>query len=79
MYSLIGLTEHAALNKGVDAVNKLGVMARDADLILYINGHKVYEISDANYLTGKFGIFVGGINVDDLTVWVDQIRYWNNP
>lgn len=79
MYSLIGLTEHAALNKGVDAVNKLGVMARDADLVLYINGHKVHEISDANYLTGKFGIFVGGINVDDLTVWVDQIRYWNNP
>lgn len=79
MHSLIGLTDHPAVNAGEDVVNKLGVLARDENLALYINGQKVREISDANYLEGRFGIFVGGTNVDDLTVWVDQIRYWDNP
>ncbi len=79
MHTLIGLTDHPAINAGEDVVNKLGVMARGADLALYINGQKVREISDSNYLEGRFGFFVGGINVDDLTVWVDQVRYWDSP
>jgi len=79
MYALIGLTAHDAINQGAGVVNKLGVMANGSNLALYINGQKVNEISDSYHLIGKFGIFVGGINVNNLTVWVDQIRYWENP
>lgn len=79
MHSLVSPTAHAAIEEGPDVVNKLGVLARGANLALYINGQKVQEISDSNYLEGRFGIFVGGINVEDLTVWVDQIRYWDEP
>jgi len=79
MYSLIGLTSSDAINEGEEEVNKIGIMAKDSNLTLYINGEKVNEVSDANYLEGRFGVFVGGTNVEDLTVWVDQIRYWDVP
>ena len=76
MHFPIVWTEDDAINKGEDETNTLGIMADGAKLTLYINGEKVDEVSDNSYLAGSFGIFVGGTNVDDLTVWVDQIRYW---
>jgi len=79
MNALVPWTAHDSIEMGEDAINKLGVMARSSSLALYINGQKVQELSDSSYLEGQFGIFVGGTNVDDLTVWVDQIRYWVDP
>lgn len=79
MHSLIAPTAYPAINKGPNVDNKLGVMARGADLAFYINGEKIQEVTDSNYLQGKFGIFVGGGSANNLTVWVDQIRYWENP
>ncbi|MDW7754085.1 MAG: family 16 glycoside hydrolase [Brevefilum sp.] len=76
MYSPIAWTESDAINQGEDEMNTMGIMAEGAQLTFYINGEKVDEVSDNAYLAGSFGIFVGGTNVDDLTVWVDQIRYW---
>lgn len=79
MHFLINRTANDAINEGANVVNRLGVMARGANLAFYINGQKVNEVSDSNYLEGKFGIFVGGTNVDNLSVWVDQVRYWTVP
>jgi hypothetical protein len=76
MYSPIDWTEDDAINTGEDVFNTLGIMAEGATLTFYINGEKVDEVTDNAYLAGSFGIFVGGINTEDLTVWVDQIRYW---
>ncbi|MFU8826261.1 MAG: family 16 glycoside hydrolase [Brevefilum sp.] len=79
MHFPVNWTAHNAIIKGENVVNKLGVMAQGQNLALYINGQKVQEIADANYLEGKFGFFVGGTNVEDLTLWVDQVRYWTQP
>ena len=79
MHFPINWTAHDAIQEGADVVNKIGVMARGANLALYINGQKVNEVTDSNYLSGWFGIHVSGTNVDDLSVWVDQIRYWDEP
>jgi hypothetical protein len=79
MHFLINWTGDDAIKEGSNVVNKLGVMARGSNLALYINGQKVNEVTDSNYLEGKFGFFVGGINVEDLSVWVDQVRYWTEP
>lgn len=79
MHFLVNRTANDAIQKGENVVNKLGVMARGANLALFINGQKVHELSDATHLEGKFGFFVGGTNVDNLAVWVDQVRYWTNP
>lgn len=79
MYFPVNWTSHDAIQKGEKVVNKLGVLARGENLALYINGQKVKEVTDSNYLDGKFGFFVGGTNVDNLSVWVDQVRYWVDP
>jgi len=79
MQFLINRTASDAINEGADVENKLGVMARGANLALYINGEMVNEVTDSDFLEGKFGFFVGGFNVDNLSVWVDQVRYWTIP
>ncbi len=79
MHTPIQWTAHTAINTGENAVNKLGIWAEDASIALYINGEKVNDLQDNAYLEGSFGIFVGKDNTDDLTIWVDEIRYWQIP
>lgn len=79
MHFLVNWTSHDSIKEGNNVVNKLGVMARASNLAFYINGQKVNEVTDSNYLEGKFGFFVGGTNVEKLSVWVDQVRYWTQP
>lgn len=79
MYFPVNWTESNTINTGENAINTLGVMAKETDLTLYINGQKVNEVSDNAYLEGSFGVFVGSVDTEDLTIWVDQIRYWENP
>lgn len=79
MHFPVNWTAHNAIIKGENVVNKLGVMGQGQNIALYINGQKVQEVADSNYLEGKFGLFVGGTNVEDLTLWVDQVRYWTQP
>ncbi len=79
MYFPVDWTESSAINTGENAINTLGVMAKGADLVLYINGQKVKEVSDNAYAEGSFGVFVGSVDTEDVTIWVDQIRYWEKP
>ncbi len=79
MYFPINWTASDAILEGEEQANRLGVMARDSELALYINGEKVDEVTDNAYLEGSFGIFVGKDATDNFTVWVDQVRYWENP
>jgi len=76
MHVLINRTASDAINPGTGEVNVLGIYAEDNDLMLYINGQMVDEISDSIYLNGKFGIFTFGSTNRNLSVWVDQVRYW---
>ncbi len=80
MTSLVSWRESDAINTGANEVNRLGVMAKGENLTLYINGEKINEVSNSAYLEGGFGVFVGSGGVtEDLTVWVDEIKYWDNP
>jgi len=79
MTTLESWTDSNTINIGDNAQNTLGVLTNDGTISLYINGVKVKEVSEGTFKTGLFGIFVGMDNVEDLTIWVDQIRYWTNP
>ena len=79
MYFPVNWTEDEAIKTGEKVVNKLGVMAEGEDITLYINGEKVDEVVDKAFLNGNFGIFVSSVNTEELTVWVDVVRYWENP
>jgi len=76
---LKNLTASALINKGKDQTNRLGVAAVGDSLTLFINGEKVEVIKDEVYASGFFGMFVNRDNTKDLTVKVEQVRYWVNP
>jgi hypothetical protein len=69
-------TASDVINKGKNQVNRLGVMTVGDRLLLYVNGEYVNEIVDDTYDLGFFGLFVNSDRTKDLTVYVDQVRYW---
>jgi len=80
MTYLLPWNESDAIKTDDDDLNRLGIMAKGENLTLFINGEKVDEVSDSAYLEGSFGVFVGSGGItEDLTVWVDEIKYWDNP
>lgn len=79
MHVIINWTQNTNIQTGVNNINRLGVMAQGANLGLYINGQLVNETVDDAYLSGQFGVFVGGRDVEDVEMWMGQIRYWENP
>ena len=76
---LKNLTASDLINKGKDQTNRLGVATVGDSLILFINGEKVEELKDETYPSGFFGLFVNRDNTKDLTVFVNQVRYWTDP
>ena len=77
MTSLVYWTASDKIIKGENVVNTLGVMAKGDTLTLYVNGSKVDEVKDKTFSEGIFGVFVGGDNGVDFTMWLDQVRYWD--
>jgi hypothetical protein len=69
-------TASDVINKGKNQVNRLGVMTVGDRLLLFVNGEYVDEIVDETYDLGFFGLFVNSDKTKDLTVYVDQVRYW---
>jgi hypothetical protein len=79
MQYLIYWTASDAIITDNNFQNTLGVMAKGNTLTFYINGQKVDDIVDNTFTKGGFGVYIMGINADDMAVWVDQVRYWENP
>jgi hypothetical protein len=79
MTSIIYQKSNSAIITGPEAVNRLGIMAENDKLSLYINGTLVNEVTDAQFNQGGFGIFVGSDTPNILTVSVDEIAYWSLP
>ncbi len=45
----------------------------------YINGEKVGEVSDNAYSAGYFGIYLNRDKTENMTIYVDDVKYWDNP
>jgi len=45
-------------------------------ILLYINGVQVDEIVDDTYDLGYFGVFINQDRTKNLTVFVEEVRYW---
>jgi hypothetical protein len=61
---------------GPDQTNRLGFWAKGSTLRLYANGKLLAEVTDGAYDEGRFGLFIGSANTEDLIVFVDEIAYW---
>ncbi len=79
MVNLINWTSNTAIKAGPNQTNKMGLMAVGSRLILYANGQMLGEVKDSTFAKGFFGVFVGARETQDMTIRVDQIRYWDNP
>jgi hypothetical protein len=69
--------EDKAILQGEDAINRLGVMATAGQFTLFVNGVKVGEVADTTFSSGYFGVLIGSDNTKDLTVKIDELRYWS--
>jgi hypothetical protein len=76
---LVNLTASDLINKGKDQANRLGVAAVGDNLTLFINGVKVNTVVDEKLEKGYFGVFINRDKTKDLTIKVDQVRYWADP
>ena len=79
MISLIAATKSDAINAGSNQTNRMGLMAVGDRLIVYANGQMLKEAKDNTFSQGYFGVFIGARETNNLTVQVDQARYWDNP
>ncbi len=79
MINLIDWTKSDAINSGQNQTNRMGLMAVGDRLIVYANGKMLKEADDNMFSQGYFGVFIGARETENLTVRVDQVRYWDNP
>ena len=77
---VIKLKNSPLIKAGSNQVNRLGVMAKDKKLSLYMNGKLLEEVTnDAFTGTGVFGYFIAGFKTAGFTYESTEIAYWNLP
>ncbi len=70
----------APIKAGPNQTNIMGIWMKGSTLRLYANGYKLSEFTDSTFDNGQFGLVVGSINTNNLTIYVDQVSYWDlNP
>ena len=72
-------TESGLIDAGKYKSNRLGIMAVGDQLIMYINGVKVGEVTDDTFNSGNFGIYINRNVTENLTIYVDDVKYWLDP
>ncbi len=76
---IIDWTPSSLIRTGPSQTNRLGLWAEGDNLRLYINGTLVAEVQDQGHEQGKFGLFIGSGQTQDMTVWVEEVAYWTLP
>ncbi len=78
MTLLVESTESEHINTGSGALNRLGVMAADDDISLYVNGFFLETINSVVYdAKGPYGVTINAIETNNLTVHFTELRYWD--
>jgi hypothetical protein len=73
-------TANSNIVSGSGKVNRLGVMAKDNSIKLYINGNLVKEVIDSTISNkGYIGAYSAAYEDPDFTVQLDEISLWTLP
>jgi hypothetical protein len=68
------------IGSGSNQTNRLGVMAKDNKITLYLNGKVLEEVTNDTYPSaGTFGYFIAGFKTPGFTYESTEIAYWNLP
>lgn len=75
--TLVSLTSDTHLLSGSGQVNRLGIMAEDKTLRLYINGQLVKELTDDGITDkGYIGAYVSAHENPNFTVQLEELKLW---
>jgi hypothetical protein len=66
----------ASIKVGANQTNVMGLWMKGTSIKVYANGHLVAEFIDDTYDKGQFGLVIGSVNTENLTVSVDLVEYW---
>ena len=69
-------TNSAKILTGPEQTNKLGISLSGDTIKLYANDYLLVELSDSTYDAGRFGLFIGSTNTENLKIYVNDISYW---
>lgn len=78
MEELIEFTESDLINAGEDGTNRLGVLTVGDYITIFLNGEEIGQITDDSYEKGFFGIYLNADKSEDLTIYVDDVKYWTD-
>jgi hypothetical protein len=77
---LVPWTNNSEIKDGSNQSNRIGVTVNGANYSLYVNGQKIQDVSDGEFMTQtKIGVFIAAFNTPDFTVAMDQINMWAIP
>jgi hypothetical protein len=64
--------ESAAINQGLNQINKLHVAAESGNMIFSINGQEVGRVTDNNYMSGDIGLYAQTLGFPGVHVQFDN-------
>ena len=67
------------INQGENETNRLGVMAVENKISVYLNGEEVDTVENEAFTKGYFGLYINRDKTENLTVYVDKVAYWADP
>ena len=65
------------IHTGANQTNIMGIWMKGSTLRVYANGFKLAEFTDSTYSQGQFGLVIGSTDTNNLTIYVDQVAYWD--
>jgi hypothetical protein len=78
--NIVDWTQSDSILTGPNQVNRIGVLVKDNNYSLYINGKLISTKSDDTFSAeGIFGAYIASINTVNLTVSVQAMDFWNLP
>jgi hypothetical protein len=65
--------ESRSVKTGLNATNKLGVMAESGNLIFFVNGSEVGRVTDNEFKEGDIGLFAQSLGFGGISVHFDNL------
>lgn len=79
-FNVVGWTADSKILAGSGQVNRLGVMAVDNSIKLYVNGVLIKETSDSSInKSGYVGAYIAAYDDPGFTVQMEEISLWSLP
>lgn len=79
-HTIINWTTDSAILTGANQENRIGVMLKDNQISLYINGKFIQTFNnDVLKEMGHYGVFQSPVDTSTMTVEVEEINEWDQP